>query len=97
MLTAKHWYASDTTRNAILVSILMLNLVALVATFLYVIGYVVPIYVTTIHQGYLEVAKEHRLAQYENQLQWQSMMQQFFVPISEVEVTPIILPQPNEK
>jgi len=69
------WLASDTTRNLILLSMLVLNAAAI----LFVFGFVAPAYIAEINRGYLAVTKEHRLALYENHLQWEAMLDKFFV------------------
>lgn len=59
----------------VLLSMLALNFFAI----LFVFVYVVLAGVVEINRGYLDVAKEHRLTQYENQLQWETMLDRFFI------------------
>jgi hypothetical protein len=71
----KGWFSSSATRNLILVAMLFLNFMSV----LFVFGFVVPAYISEVNRGYMDVAKEHRLTQYENQLQWEAMLDKFFV------------------
>ena len=39
----------------------------------------VPVLIDKINEGHVAAAKEHRLTQYENQLQWEAMLDRFFI------------------
>jgi len=72
---SQSWYASDATRNLILLSLL----IAIVASVLFIVGYIVPAGIAEINHGYLQVAQEHRETEYQHQLQWESLLDRFFV------------------
>ena len=76
------WYASDATSTLIL----LLIAVEIVASVLFLIGFVLPACIAEINRGYLavseqniEASKQYRLAQYEHRLQWESHIDKFFV------------------